>query len=58
MQLNIQRIQERPVIDPKNKIGMIEVIDFDEEFEKLSDNYTLQDKEKIKNFIIYHWTLI
>ena len=58
MQLNMQRIQEHPIIDPKNKIGMIEVIDFDEEFEKLSDNYTLQDKEKIKNFIKNHENIL
>ena len=54
MQLNMQKIQEYPVISSKNEIGLTAMTNFDEEFEKLSKNYTLQDIEKIKCFIKNH----
>lgn len=54
MQLNMQKVQETAIISPKNENGMINVINFDEEFKKLSKNYTLHDMGKIKCFIEKH----
>ena len=58
MQLNMQKIQEYPVISSKNEVGMVDVLNFDDALEKLSKKYNMKNRNEVEKFLKNHSELI